>query len=210
MLWKLSKADRFWTWFGKNLRRMETLALAFKAGEGLEPRHQKSLTALTKALARFDGRIMPFGGIGRDGVFELTLSSHGKADAFPAIFELASAAPPIPGWRVVALKPRGDLGGDRISTNKVAIDLTTLRYDIEPSGALPEILLLVDHEPEEHWDHYQFLGEMIVISLLGEHDYADLIGSITFVSRDRYEAQMGHDGDAIMRLTQDFPPRLLH
>ena len=218
MLHRLTKADRFWQWFEGNLERIS----AVLAAPAMTPEGELVLTEISDALAEYDDRIFPFGGVAPDNVKELILTADGNAEAFQAVFELARAAPTLPGWRFIPLKPRAIIEDGVYRTGEVTLDVTRLRYHISRSSPVGRaggaraflepvsLLLLADEEVSEQWDQYQFLAEMFLISVLGEYEFALEIAEFAVVNRARFVERWGHDGAPISELPDEFPARARH
>ena len=68
---------------------------------------------------------------------ELIITAWSDADAFPAVRELVAAAPPLPGWQIIALKPpRGFEFGidvDGLEVNAAKLQLSPLAADQDPT-----------------------------------------------------------------------------
>ena len=66
---------------------------------------------------------------------ELIITAWSRADAFPAARELVAAAPPLPGWQIIALKPpRGfefgfDMDGLEINAAELKFEALSARQD---------------------------------------------------------------------------------
>lgn len=211
MLWRLGKRDRFWQWFEASRPRFEAAQGRIDARKGsLDGEALALIDECHRALAKVDRRLAPLVGRAADGVLELTITADGNAAAFPAVFDLVRAAPDLAGWRFIPLKPREPVI-ERIEAGGVCIDVTALHYFVNRSGELPAILLLSPTEIDgEHWNTWQFLAEMMLASMLGEHELATGVGAFAIVSRAKFEESWGHSGTPIAALPAEFPPRRTH
>lgn len=206
MLHRLGKVDRFWQWFELNRERVGAVLTApamTEAGEAM-------MAELCDALAEYDDRIFPFGGVAADQVKELILTVDGNADAFQAVFALTRAAPDMPGWRFIPLKPRASIDDGIYRTDDVTLDITGLRYHVDRTREPAALLLLADEDVTEHWQQYQFLAEMFLISVLGEYQFAIEVGEFAIVSRAQFAERWGHAGSPIGELVDEFPARTRH
>jgi hypothetical protein len=92
-------AAAFWTWLHDH--QAELRAVVGDAMTGDEP----ILDDLLAALQAFDDGLYFLLGGERDGTVELIITAEGDSDRFPAVRALVDAAPPLPGWEVIAFKP---------------------------------------------------------------------------------------------------------
>jgi len=164
-------AAAFWAWFQSNTAYLEGY---LENTAEVVATVSKRLNAVSRNLAFEMGRA-------DDGVYEFIVSADGIRDVFPEVVALAKAAPSIPGWRVIAFRPRkpGSLGktvrfeGMELGTNALwyrsdahedRIDLTLCVAGQDAAGAhtlLGPVFLLLD-------------------ATLGEYDVGTRIGAIEF------------------------------
>jgi hypothetical protein len=205
MFGKRSGAAHFWRWFEANRERIETMHRDGRMNNGPTPQGRVVLDDLHRELQRYNKLVHPFGGIAEDGMFELIFTTEGNEAGFPAVFELVKAAPKLDRWRFIPLKPRMTVEG--IATaDSVTLDTCRANFHIDRSHWPASLLLLVDEDPTEDWDLYQFLGQMIVMTVLGEHDFTKGIGECGVVSKRRFVEQWGHDGMPLSELGRTFAP----
>lgn len=91
----MSRAEVFWSWFAANEGRYRDIEV---------PEKEQLLDELLGRLQAFRSDLWFEVGGGPTAQRELVLTAEGRAEAFPALLELARAAPDIPGWQVVAFK----------------------------------------------------------------------------------------------------------
>jgi hypothetical protein len=89
--------EEFWSWFAANAERMRRT-------------HPELLVrdpGLRGALDRYQAGLIPeFHAREVEGRRQIIISADGDRDLFPAVETLVAAAPDIPGWRVIAFRPR--------------------------------------------------------------------------------------------------------
>lgn len=102
----------FWRWFQAHARQVATIH------SGKEPIADE----LAQRLEEFQsGLSYEVSGPDKKGDRELVISADGIRERFPAVQRLVSAAPVIPGWRIVAFRQRHPESvklGDRVITPK--------------------------------------------------------------------------------------------
>jgi hypothetical protein len=211
MAWRLGKTIRFWQWFEANRDRLEAMEARVAANGRLDQAAATLTEELHSALGKVDTRLSAFvGQCSRDGMFELIVTADGNAAAFPAVFELFRRAPDVPGWRMVPLKPRMPIDGT-IATGDVEIEVAKLHYFVNRSGDLPAVLLLAETDiDDESWDTWQYLAELLLVSMLGEYEFATRVGDFGIVSRAKFEAAWGHGGLPVAELPAEFPSSRPH
>lgn len=198
-----SRASRFWTWFAERQDRLAGLLAETGATGATTPALVTFLDELTAALARYDDRIFPFCGIAADGVCELIFTAEGNAAAFPSVHRLVAAAPRDARWRFIPLKPRQVVSGP-IAGTKARLDTDTIRYYLNLEGDKPFILLLTPDLDTAHFEEAQFLGAMLLDSMLGEEDFARYVAGVAVVTLERFEQTWGHAGEPFANLLAEF------
>src|SRR5688500_16970121 len=92
--------QRFWDWFAANSHRFVNVE-----------RDQEVLFGeLRRQLSRIHPSLTFEFGPQRDQRRELVISADGIKDAFPAVQRLVAAAPDLSDWRIIAFRPRGEIG----------------------------------------------------------------------------------------------------
>lgn len=140
----MTKAAQFWQWFVENERRFRDVEVADK---------DQLLDEIQHALHRISEDLWFEIGGDREGPQELVITAEGKHHAFALVREVVSAAPEIPGWKIIAFKPPRGFDfttsyGDITVSPKAAwfsvlpapegpdgIDLRVAYADFEPSKA---------------------------------------------------------------------------
>lgn len=99
----MSCAEAFWVWFERSANQVrddlrayhETRKLSQLIAADIERKLQEAWPGLVHEV-----------GQAADDVFELIVSADGILERFPSVIECVKAAPRIPGWRVIAFRPR--------------------------------------------------------------------------------------------------------
>ncbi len=95
----MNRARTFWSWFVANQHRYLDIEV---------PEKEELLDALCEQLHAYCEDLWFEIGGEPAGARELVLTAEGCLELFPALLELARAAPEIPGWQIVAFKqPQG-------------------------------------------------------------------------------------------------------
>jgi len=205
VLGRWNGTHRFWSWFAANRERIERMQMHARASSGLSEEGAVVLDELHDRLQRYNKLVHPFGGIAADGRFELIFTAEGAPAGFPAIFQLVKAAPKLDNWRFIPLKPRMSVEGVA-ATDKVKLDTARMGFHLNRGHRPAALVLLIDEDPTEAWEHYQFLGQMIAMTLLGEHDFAKGVGACAVVNKGRFAERWGHEGQPLSELCQALPP----
>ena len=95
---KKNPEAKFWKWFEKNSPRFQ----AFEADR------DQLIPLLSEQLSRYKEGLTFEVGVENEGVRDLVISADGVRDLFYAVHKLTEFSPQIPGWRVVAFRPRMD------------------------------------------------------------------------------------------------------
>jgi hypothetical protein len=207
MLFWRKKPEVFWSWFVDHAEQIGQIArrpdFADMAVSG------DWVNRMAEVLKRYDKRLFPLFGVAPDGVAELIVTADGDAAAFPRVFELIGEAPEIPGWRFIALKPRNpSIPG--VGVNGRMLMTAGLRCHIHRENGLPNILLLCEEDVTEDFQAYLMMSSILVECLLGEETYATEVGAVAAVTRSRFVATWGHDGNPIETLQTELPPARPH
>lgn len=163
--------EAFWTWFQDNTAFLETYAEntpAVVAAIG------KRLNAVNRQLAFEMGRA-------DDGIYEFIISADGMRDVFPDVVALTGAAPAIPGWRIIAFRPRKpDSLGKVVRLGDVQVGASAMWY--RSSNHEDRIDLALSVEGQDKDGAQAMLGAVFLLldATLGEYDVATRIGCIQF------------------------------
>jgi hypothetical protein len=163
----------FWRWFRANGDR--TLGCVMSSDEETRERASDEVhEALAQALP---GVVFAFGGQ-IDGEYkEFVISADGKRELFDAVKAFVAAAPDIPGWKIVAFRPRIELSSSfaiRIEDEEIAPD------DIWFSHAEDGLdLTLYIRDLNEDNRRFREMAALIFLDhALGEHDALTVVHSL--------------------------------
>jgi hypothetical protein len=167
----LDRERSFWRWFSRNAAR---IAMA-------PPREVLASEEVHRELRRVDADLdfdLPGGLVGGDRQFVVTAA--GKLEAFPAVERLVAAAPPIPGWRILAFQRRAPRSDRLVITSRsYTLDLDRVLYASRPEGdRLAITLYLAGYE--RRTNELPAAALILLERLLGEVDLATQIGTIDF------------------------------
>lgn len=163
--------DAFWTWFRDNAPRFENY---------LENTHEV-VAAIGQQIGAVDNQLNFELGRADDGIYEFIVSADGIRDVFPAVQALVAAAPVIPGWRVIAFRPRksGDLANE-VRYEGLSLGAGSLWYRATPNDDRLDLTLCV--EGQDVTGVHSMLGAVFLLldATLGEFDVATKIGALEF------------------------------
>ncbi|MCL4679106.1 MAG: hypothetical protein KJ017_11015 [Alphaproteobacteria bacterium] len=161
--------DRFWRWFLHNRPLIERYAVETDA---VVDAVQSQINLISSHLSFELGQAA-------DGTFEFIISAGGVKRLIPRVTRLYNAAPAIPGWRVMAFKPRHstpqiEYGGEKFSisdfyyASQVGEDgKTNLRVCIRGYNRRREKM-------------YGMVGFLFLDTVIGEYDVMTNLGAIEF------------------------------
>jgi hypothetical protein len=164
---------RFWQWFRDNGQRLRTLMY----GPDDDAREAAS-EELRRAVNDVEPGLILELGTTDEGTAQLIVSADGKPERADAVRDLVDSAPPLPGWEVIAFRPRIDCGdlaiaiqGERLSPEDVwfriadgdnGLDLTLYVRGLTPANERMRCLgasLLAEHTMGE-WNALAALGSL--------------------------------------------------
>jgi hypothetical protein len=162
----------FWAWVKAHLDELK----AVKTGQ--EPVTQ----GLTLALENIAPGLVFELGIGVDASsFELTISADGKKDLFPVVQRLVAAAPPLPGTKVIAFRPRKQIQDFGMKVGEGRIAGSELYFvasnDPERKGLVAVDVFVKDMKREDD-EALKNAAFMLLEAAVGEYDLETKIGTI--------------------------------
>lgn len=101
-----SPYDEFWNWFRSNGTRLRDMLYSEDADA-----RQEAMDELSSAVGEVAPEVLLElcqGGEGKPD--QLVASADGKSERVDAVKEFVASAPAVPGWEVVAFRPRMDIG----------------------------------------------------------------------------------------------------
>lgn len=164
------RAARFWRWFAAN----EAVYRGLQTQPEAEVAH--SLSVLANHLAEYGEGLEPlFGFDAASGRHEFIVSAGGMREGFPAARALVAAAPELPGWHVIALKPPHPspiaITLEGRSFDPAAVQFAVVTYPDEPEA----FAIRVFHAPypPAEQDLHQMATFLLLDMLLGERAVAE-------------------------------------
>lgn len=165
-----ARAD-FWDWFRSNTGFLQ----------GYLENVVEVIGEVGRRLDAVDPRLAFEMGRADDGVYEFIVSADGLSDLFPEVRAMTDAAPEIPGWRVIAFRPRKqDPAGSAVGFKGVDVLAKALWYRSSPTEDRIDITLSVTGQPKQAAE--RLIGHIFLLldATLGEYDVATRIGVIEF------------------------------
>ena len=129
--------DTFWAWF-------QTQAEAFHHAVITQEKIDTDFfDPLSASLDRMHEGIYFLAGEAEAGVAELILTADGVYRNFAFIEDLVAAAPKLPAWRFVALKPACAIDGFGINMNGLVYSDDTLHFYVREDAKCPQVVDVV-------------------------------------------------------------------
>ena len=164
-----TRAAEFWRWFAANEQVYRELA------SYPEEEIAHGLKVLRKHLHAYDAHLEPLFGTSTPERHDLVISAGGLREHFPAARALAAAAPELPGWNVIALKPplpevpAVEVEGRRF--DPALVTFAVVQVPDQP-GALAVHVFHEPYPPEEQ-DLHTTATFLLLDALLGERGVAE-------------------------------------
>jgi hypothetical protein len=160
----------FWRWFKDH--RVEV----GKVKRADEPIAKQ----LASELHKVDPRLIFELGIGTEPK-ELIISADGIREVFPAVKRLVAAAPAIPGWKVVAFRPRKGAGLTIEVGGGTKLGADDLYFVVLPTAKPPapvDLMLYVPGLGGPDDEAVKQVSYLLLDATLGEHDVETKVGGI--------------------------------
>lgn len=165
----MGKKSQFWSWFAAHA------AEAARIRTGEEPIAGEIARRLNAVENGLTWQI----GVSEDGPHEFIISADGNKRLFPAVKALAAAAPPIPGWTIIAFRPRvGPVPA--IVMNGQQFEAKDFRFKARLDDRLVHLDIYMRGYNEAKSEAFDTAAFIFLDSLLGEHDVETYIGGIGF------------------------------
>lgn len=161
------RVTAFWTWFSAN-------AAALAADTDM----QAVMLTISSEIEKIDPGIAAELGVD-DGGRMLVITPNGNQKLFPLVEQLRAAAPSVPGWKIVAFRPRAKPGFG-IKLGDKQLTAADLSFVAERAGAKLDITVFVPGEPT---DQMKQIGFLLLDHTIGEHDTETKIGGIEFAAK---------------------------
>ncbi len=170
-----SESVRFWKWFAANA---EALRTAMYGGD--PDARQNASAALGEAASEVqEGLVLELGPVADDGVKELIVSADGRREQVDAVKDFVATAPALEGWRVVAFRPRMEVGEEmEIAIEGERVEPADVWFRIEESDDGLDLTLHVRGLNEEN-SRLRGLGALLLAEHgVGERDAMTLLSSL--------------------------------
>ncbi|MDJ0943548.1 MAG: hypothetical protein QNJ30_08790 [Kiloniellales bacterium] len=168
-----SPFDAFWQWFRSAEARLR------EAHGGGTAKLEAAVNEIGDRLRRVHPELCFEYGQADDGVYELILSAGGIRSLFPAVAALRQAAPEVPGWRIVAFRPR-KAACARVQLGEAVLEPEGLWYRLMPDTDHADLDLFVAGLTPETLEGLGGAAFLMLDAALGEYDVATRIGAIDF------------------------------
>ena len=168
---KAAAREAFWSWFRDNTAFLQTYA-------------EDTPTVIAAVGRRLDAvsRDLAFEmGQADDGVYEFIVSAEGIRAVFPEVIALTKAAPSVPGWRILAFRPRKPGGpGQVVRYEGAELGAGALWYRAARQEDKVDLALAVEGQDKD--GARGLLGPVFLLldATLGEYDVSTRIGVIDF------------------------------
>ena len=163
------KCERFWEWFQRNSERLGHF----------EADPESLFAELSGELARVHKGLTFEIGPEEAGRREFVISADGIRQVFPAVERLVAAAPPLPGWAVVAFRQPKSLDVS-IQIGDYQLGAEDVWFSAAPEGNRTALRLYVRGYTAEN---RKLLGQaafLLLDSALGEYVVETRVGAIAF------------------------------
>jgi hypothetical protein len=169
--------EDFWKWFQSN---EDTLFNVEKNREQTFDKLGAEMHKLNPSLT------FEFGPI-EDGKREFVISADGIKEAFPQVEALYAAAPSLPRWKFVKLRPRRkpmDVNYEGISVRAASVTVQLVR-----NGQLADLIVFIPNYSEKNRKAYMAIAFLLLDGALGEHDVETRVGQIKVEAAPEAQAQ---------------------
>ncbi|HYD98128.1 MAG TPA: hypothetical protein VEH84_01975 [Alphaproteobacteria bacterium] len=161
----------FWEWFAGHAASFAR----FTANDALD---ESALQELLRRLQQIDKRLAFEFGTDDDNQRLLVVTANGDVEAFPAVERVASAAPALPDWEVIAFRPPQDLENLAVQLDDTLIaaeHIYFVPYHDEDRLGLELYVLAEADVPAEAAEQAAFT---LVDAALGEYEAAMGLGFV--------------------------------
>ena len=160
----------FWKWFVRN----EAMLFDFEKDQ------EKTFHLLATELQKIHSSLTFEFGPKINSIRDFVISADGIRAAFPAVIELAGAAPTLERWRVIALRPR-TTPINAIEINDIKADPSQVEFSLIDNGTEIGVYLFIPGFDEKVLAWKQ-IGYLLLDEALGEYDVETAIGPIGMYS----------------------------
>jgi len=161
-----SAETTFWQWFVAHKSEVATIKHA----------NEPIANQLAEQLHHIDANLTFEMSVG-EGEPELIISADGIQRAFPAVKRLVAAAPPIPGWKVIAFRQRKE--GESIKLGDgTKLNHASLRFQVLGSDASKIDIAIYVKSADPVPDAVKKAVFLLLDAALGEYDVETRLGAI--------------------------------
>lgn len=115
---------------------------------------------------------------GPDGdTVDFVISADGRTELFGEVLDVVRSAPRIPGWRIVAFRPRRSIRA-RVSAMGHQLSGDQIWYHCEPEDGRLRVSLFVEDIDDDNWDILCASACVLLDMALGEFDAATKIAAL--------------------------------
>lgn len=159
--------DPFWSWFIRTIAPL--------GADGLE---QDDIVArIDEEFSKYHPDLA-FELWGPDGdEVDFVISADGQTELFADVLDVVRDAPRIPGWRVVAFRPRRSIRA-RVSAMGHQLSGDQIWYHCEPEDGRLRVSLFVEDIDDDNWDILCATSCVLLDMALGEFDAATKIAAL--------------------------------
>lgn len=171
-IWPFSSSDprrTFWNWFQKNRERLH----------GVGHQNQGLVGEVSRHLKKVHPGLVPEFGMKENRAVELVISADGDRSIFPAVVDLVSMAPEVPGWKITAFRQPG-IADAEIEMNGVRLSAGSLWFRSEPDEEKVGLTVLIPGLTEENKQHLSHMAFLLLDNALGEFLVETSVGFIDF------------------------------
>lgn len=163
------RALEFWTWFFANEKHYRSME-----EDGPDERDHR-IKIFLDHLAEYNFELTFLTGRHADGTYELIISADGIQKHFPSVKTLINEAPPLEGWRFIALKqPDPSLGSVTLNDKTFSLDdLNFARVNKPEEPSAMNMVIFHPPYPEEEQELHVVATYMLMDGLLGERAVAE-------------------------------------
>lgn len=169
----------FWAWFRSNEERLYHF----------ESDQDQILGELGERLERVHGDLcFEFSPVRDDGTREFVVSAGGIAESFPVVEAMVSAAPELPRWRWVRLRPRRPSFGGEISIAGDRLNTDQVRFKLYRDGEKVGIALFIDGLTEARREALSQAAWILLDAALGEFTIETQVGFVDLLDAEHRHA----------------------
>lgn len=169
----------FWTWFDEN---KDDVAKKLQSKDN--QKIQQTLSEVNKRLgSEYAGVSFLFGkGKGPDAKYHFVATAGGMRENFENVKACAEAAPPMPGWKIIAFKPASESKDSKVRVAEITASASDIMYQIFKLGSGNETGIGVTLYPtgmdESNRKIYQHIAALLLDHTLGEYYAGTKIDSL--------------------------------